>query len=962
MTYSSTVHYFFTSKHKIITSFILVIAPLVLLGQLNERSDSVLLEEVYQLIDKEEYVKAIEKAKMNVTQIVEHKNWKGLCDFQRALSMVGYFADLPNEVLSHLYDNHQAIPDSMRLEKGYSSFYLGFIEEYSGHILKGLHHYENALKPMIDAEDYGLQGNIYGNLGLIYTQLGDYKRAEKYYKASGEILQKLKDEENDSYNIYNLAENHKYQENYLESENYYRKYAVRNPKDIHEIYYQISTLKVGQNQIDSARYYYKMANKFNSESQLSEGDLNALYADILHKEGNMEGAIHFLQKSSEWLEEIGNVRSIGKHYFKLADLYFEKGDGKLAIEYFNKSLASFSEGKISIDSLEALYQNPSLFYEIWMGDILMGLSNVYFSITEIKDQKKAEKCIELAMEVLDRKRSLLEDLGSTHIMNKKAKKLYEQGIGIYLSWHEEQRELGYFDKAFQLAQRHNAFVLRQEVNERSVFDRFNVSGAEKQRYFSQKLAIVDRNYTLGLNFDENEFKTLKREERKLDSIKIKLFEGYEGLEEAMNDFEVTSLQEVQQKLGKKESVFKYFEGAEKLFVFVITRDKSFYFECSDLQEIKDQISTLRALLSNFKYDLSKIDSLEQTYLTTGYELYTTILKKGLDKLPKRIDKITIIPTGVLTQIPFEPIPIRKKNSWSDSEGFLFDRYAISYNYFCKALVSTSENKHLKKALSYGLEYDTYTLREAKKFSKDSVSQQIIEKFRSEEMGHLFFADDEAQEVAALLNGVSYTNTEATKESFLENVEDYDIIHLSAHSFVDFQYPENSSIIFTKRDSLTDHLLKVKDIDKLSLEGQLFTLSACNTFYGKKNEGEGLSSIARSFIQSGAGSVVGSFWSVPDEISKTFMVHFYSNLKKGMTKDEALRRTKMDFLIDDDLSNPLYRSPAYWSAWVVYGDTSPIGESNPTWPYFLFGAFFFLLLYFFTTKRRSNGGRKNMVIP
>ena len=172
---------------------------------------------------------------------------------------------------------------------------------------------------------------------------------------------------------------------------------------------------------------------------------------------------------------------------------------------------------------------------------------------------------------------------------------------------------------------------------------------------------------------------------------------------------------------------------------------------------------------------------------------------------------------------------------------------------------------------------------------------------------------------------------------------FDIIHLSAHSYVDFQYPDNSAIIFIKKDSTTDNLLQVKDIDRLTFDGQLFTLSACNTFYGKDNEGEGLSSIARSFIQAGAGSVIGSFWPVPDEISKVFMVDFYSKLKSGMQKDEALRATKLDFMSNDDLSSPLYRSPAYWSAWVIYGDTNAINNSRNEMLYLGIGLFCFCLL-------------------
>ena len=478
-----------------------------------------------------------------------------------------------------------------------------------------------------------------------------------------------------------------------------------------------------------------------------------------------------------------------------------------------------------------------------------------------------------------------------------------------------------------MAQRHNAFILRQQINEKTIFNRLGVDSTLKKQYFNLKLRVAEESIKLGSQYTKQGFELLTNLEHKLDSIGQALENDYPHIVTSKNDFEVSTIADIQRVLKKDQALIKYFEGQDNLYSFVITKNSVRAYVHHNVRQINSLINQIRSILTNFNYEEVNPDSIETEYLKAAYELGKIIISEELSLLPNGIKKITIIPSGALTQIPFEALVIREKKTWKDPNQYLINDYAISYNYFCKALTSSTIDRALKKVLSYGLEYAEYTLQMTKKFSNDSLSNQIIDKFRSEEMGHLYFAPDEADEVAALFEGVSYVNEKATKQNFLDNVTKYDIIHLSAHSYVDFQYPSNSAIIFTKKDSLTDNLLRIKDVDRLIFDGQLFTLSACNTFFGKKNDGEGLSSMARSFIQSGAGSVVGSFWSVPDEISKSFMVRFYSKLKQGLTKDEALRETKIDFMTDDNLSSPLYRSPAFWSAWVVYGDTQQIGYSD-----------------------------------
>ena len=55
------------------------------------------------------------------------------------------------------------------------------------------------------------------------------------------------------------------------------------------------------------------------------------------------------------------------------------------------------------------------------------------------------------------------------------------------------------------------------------------------------------------------------------------------------------------------------------------------------------------------------------------------------------------------------------------------------------------------------------------------------------------------------------------------------------------------------------------------------------------------SLTRNFILAGAPSIVHSLWEVQDETSVVIMDRFYENLSKGMSKNEALRQSKLDYI-------------------------------------------------------------------
>jgi CHAT domain-containing protein len=73
---------------------------------------------------------------------------------------------------------------------------------------------------------------------------------------------------------------------------------------------------------------------------------------------------------------------------------------------------------------------------------------------------------------------------------------------------------------------------------------------------------------------------------------------------------------------------------------------------------------------------------------------------------------------------------------------------------------------------------------------------------------------------------------------------------------------------------------------------LLTFSACETAANDGRSGKGLAAAAEA---SGAQSVLGSLWSVNDASTSQLMQQFYTNLKTGIPKAEALRQAQLTLI-------------------------------------------------------------------
>jgi hypothetical protein len=176
------------------------------------------------------------------------------------------------------------------------------------------------------------------------------------------------------------------------------------------------------------------------------------------------------------------------------------------------------------------------------------------------------------------------------------------------------------------------------------------------------------------------------------------------------------------------------------------------------------------------------------------------------------------------------------------------------------------------------------------------------------LGDLDSAQEEAVEVARMLDCQAFLGSKATKGTVMKGLRDAEIIHLATHAFFSSYSPLESGVI------LFDGVLTVQEIFSLSIETDLLVLSACQTgLYQQVNSGDELGGLASAFLHAGAGAMVCSLWEVDDEATQFLMVTFYNLCSQGMAKPEALCEA-----MTQTRNHERWSHPYYWGAFAFIG--------------------------------------------
>jgi CHAT domain-containing protein len=118
-----------------------------------------------------------------------------------------------------------------------------------------------------------------------------------------------------------------------------------------------------------------------------------------------------------------------------------------------------------------------------------------------------------------------------------------------------------------------------------------------------------------------------------------------------------------------------------------------------------------------------------------------------------------------------------------------------------------------------------------------------------------------------------------------------------------------------REPDNDGSLTALEASGLNLWGtKLVTLSACDTGVGEVRNGEGVYGLRRAFVLAGAETLVMSLWPVSDYMTREMMTAYYTGLRAGLGRGDALRKAKLGML-----ARPGRQHPFYWASFIQSGE-------------------------------------------
>lgn len=168
-------------------------------------------------------------------------------------------------------------------------------------------------------------------------------------------------------------------------------------------------------------------------------------------------------------------------------------------------------------------------------------------------------------------------------------------------------------------------------------------------------------------------------------------------------------------------------------------------------------------------------------------------------------------------------------------------------------------------------------------------------------------EDELRWLGRIFPGSKVLSGEAaTLKNLLRFAPGARFLHLASHGHFRCDNPMFSSL------KLADSHLNFYGLFELRLRAELVTLSACHTGMNRIFPGDELHGLARGFLYAGAPSLVVSLWAANDRSTAELMRHMYERIRAGERKRAALRAAQVAIKCS-------YGHPYYWAPFILVGD-------------------------------------------
>ncbi|WP_418636978.1 CHAT domain-containing protein [Winogradskyella sp.] len=624
------------------------------------------------------------------------------------------------------------------------------------------------------------------------------------------------------------------------------------------------------------------------------------YALFLAANNQKEKAIAMALKSYNYTFKNGgdNNFPLLKEIVTLSNVYFDVGDYKMAYEWAEKG-NTYLKNKIktassAMDSLQIEFKKPSI--------LLLEAKSIYH-LSEEKNEKfllQLTNTLNQAITILEKRKATIFNSEDIYALLSESKIISNFSKKLYLELYELTKKPKYLNNIIELHEANIYNNIRTRLNLKHDVNFANIPQSIFKREKKLKTSLSESLSENNAKIDSF-FKAEKSWEIFLDTLKTTYPEYYQMRYAKIE----ADLDNLQSKIPKQTTVVRYLKINNMLHAFVAS-ETEIHLTKLESKNISTQITSLN---SKTTQQLSEID-------TTLYQLYNALWKPLEDLIKSK--NVIIIPDGELFNLSFEMLTPNKINSFKDlATNCLLAKHSISYNYSL-LLLDKQRNTidYTNDFIAFAPEFND-EMKEAYKIKiTDSIA---FDKTYLTLLSQPFTAEI-AKKHSKLFNGTSFLNENASKQIFTKQAKEHKIIHIGTHAESNNVSPELSRLIFAKNVTDEDNSLYSYEIYNQNLASNLAILTACETGKPTYQAGEGMISLAHAFNYAGSESILTSLWKIDEQSSAIIIENFYGYLKKGLPKDEALQKAKLDYI---GMAKGRTISPQYWAGLVLIGDTSPI---------------------------------------
>ena len=784
------------------------------------------------------------------------------------------------------YENDTELACLFRVAKAY---YFAGRSEKSEKLLSGF---------ILPKAENKLKANAFNLYALLTWNNGNYNEASAYMDEAFKILTEIKADDLSLAAFYNdyglILSNHQPNESiqwyekayeiYLQNKNHQK--AINTKTNIATAFLQ------QKNFLKSLQIYSKVLPEWQSlypDGHPTMGFIWINLARIRQQMDERDKANKNFQSALELYLKYFGVRhpEVANVHILMGNFYNEAGDFTMAINHYQKAIIAntnafegnsnanpaIAKNTSDLIALNAIYYKSRAF-----------MDRHYVETLNFDDLKVALSGLQTCDSIIDKVRRVRANESDKIAFGSIALEVYQTGVGLcYAMADVSFSKSKYEELAFYFSEKSKSAILFQSINDASAKQYAGLPDhlLEKEESIKSAINFYEQQLIAGNNREKiNKIKSKIFDlSRQHDSLIFHMEKEYPNYYNLKYNTIPANLDELQAQLNDDEILLSYFIHNEsgRIYIFEISADDYTIHRVYD----ENFQRYIRALGNGIVFREP------QSLRIAGEKLY----KMLIPRLNKKTRDLVIIPSGVLSTIPFEVLVSKssKTNKYDEWEFLLHEaniKYQYSASLFVQARNSGDKNYSEKALLCAPVGFDDLPDLPATREEVVSLSGIFSKRKITSDM---------------------LLEQKASEDSFRKlPYKDYGYLHFATHGYVDEKDPELSRI-FLAASQDEDGSLYSGEIYNLQLNAKLVTLSACETGLGKLSEGEGIIGLTRALLYAGADNVVVSFWTVADESTKVLMIRFYGN----MTDDnyaKALREAKINIIAEKKFAEPYYWAP------------------------------------------------------